>query len=257
MIFKQIILCLTFLLLFSGFQSPFLSCKYSEHATKFISKFKEVLTDSYSEIFGDDYQDALNYFRENKTLHKKVLNKNKVDADIIIPVVFPERIRYSIVRDYFETLFLESVYKDFGSEYVDFSVGDFQMKPSFIEKLELEIERSDSLCTKYSYLLIKKSKPAEERSQRLKNLKSTVYQLNYICAFNDIVNLKFNLSEMTNTEKIKFIASAYNYGFDKSKNDISEHINVKFFPYGSKYPGKQYAYTDVAVDFYINYYSTI
>jgi len=64
---------------------------------------------------------------------------------------------------------------------------------------------------------------------------------------------------MTKQQKIKFIASAYNHGFDSCKSEIEDHINIKFFPYGKHYPGKQYAYTDVAVavDFFLHKLSEI
>ncbi len=216
-----------------------------------------IKTSKYAEIFSDDYKDALNYFRNNKTLQKKVLYKNNVKLEIIIPIVFPERIRYSIVQDYFETKFLETIYTDYGSEYIDFSIGDFQMKPSFIEKLEKQIEIYPDLSKKYSLLKITQNQPTNQRKERVKRLKSTEYQLNYISLFYDIVNNKFDLSGMTKAGKIKFFASAYNFGFDKSKEEIIKHIDVKYFPYGTKYPGEQYAYTDVALDFYLNYYTSI
>lgn len=211
----------------------------------------------YKEIFGDDYRNALNYFKENYELQKKIFKYHNVDPGIIIPVLFPERIRYSIIRDYFETAFLETVYKDLGSEYVDFSIGDFQMKPSFIEKLEQEIKTNYRLKDKYNFLLIEKFEGKEKREKRINNLKSKVFQLNYISAFYDLIITKFDLNDMTNNDKIIFFASAYNYGFDNSKNEIIEKQKLELFPYGSKYPGKQYSYTDVALDFYLNYYSQL
>ena len=254
---KPILISITFLFFSNSFQT---SKPYIKSSFKDINSIRlnnNLPSNDYSQIFGNDYTDALNYFRENNELHKKIFDKHKVDAEIIIPVLFPERIRYSIVRDYFETVFLETIYADLGSEYVDFSIGDFQMKPSFIEKLELFIENSEMLSSKYTFLLINEIESKQVRKERLKRIKSVAYQLNYICAFYDIIKQRFDLSEISKTEKIRFVASAYNFGFDKSKDDIIKKQGLKVFPYGSKYPGKQYAYTDVSVDFYTNHYTQI
>ncbi|MCF6366169.1 MAG: hypothetical protein L3J35_08205 [Bacteroidales bacterium] len=207
----------------------------------------------YYEIFKEDYTEALNYFDKNMPLLNLTFNKHNIDKEIIIPVIFPERIRYSIIKNYLETKALEVIYVEYGSKYVDFSIGDFQLKPSFAEKIEHEITKNDKLKTKYSFLPINKLTKKEEREERVIRLTKISYQIHYISAFYDIITNRFDLSKKSKVEKIKFIASAYNFGFDKSKKEIQNHINAKFFPYGTKYPGNQYSYTNVAVDYYKNY----
>jgi hypothetical protein len=213
---------------------------------------------NYMEIFGNDYIDGLNYFIKNKLTIENQFTKYHVDQDVLIPIIFPERVRFSMMRDILETSAVELVYIEYGPDYVDFSIGDFQLKPSFASKIEKTLIESAETKEKYAIILkYKSSKPEGIRKERVEKLKSLEFQLTYISAFYDIVNRKFNLSEKTQVEKIAFIATAYNYGYLSDKAEIEKHADDKYFPYGSKYKGKQYAYSDVAVDFYINHYHDI
>ncbi|MEA2042063.1 MAG: hypothetical protein U9N85_05875 [Bacteroidota bacterium] len=211
----------------------------------------------YVAVFGSDYKHALEYMTENRILQMKIMQDNDIPAEILLPVVFPERIRYSIIKDYFETEMLKTVYVRYGSAYADFSVGDFQLKASFAEKIEQFVIASEELSEKYSLLIIASSGDKDRRKIRVKRLQNTAYQLYYISAFYDIVNRRFDLSKKAVNEKIRFIASAYNHGFTDSQSEIEKYAGKKFFPYGSKYPGKQYAYSDVAADFYRYHFKPI
>ena len=212
----------------------------------------------YQKIFGDDYTNALNYLKKNKLEIQSQLNKQAVDKEMIIPVIFPERIRYSIVSDLIETAAVELVYIEYGSDYVDFSIGDFQIKPSFAEMVEMEIVKSADLREKYRNLIsYSKTALSDIRKERVQKLKSLEYQMIYIAAFYDMVMLKFNLNEKSKTGKIEFLAAAYNHGFADGESEIEKCIGNKFFPFGAKYGGKQFAYTDIAVDFYLNHYQSV
>ncbi len=217
--------------------------------------FSSSLENDYAKIFGEDYQEALQYFKDNKKAISLGLKQFNTPNDLIIPVIFPERIRYSLIRDLIETVSLEVVYVDFGSNYVDFSIGDFQLKPSFAENIEHNILKTPELKTKYfKFLNYKSLSTNEKRKLRVKRLKSLNYQLIYISAFYDIVAQKFNLYNKSIDEKIRFLATCYNYGFKTTKLNIENHVNDKYFPYGTIYKGKQYAYADVSSYFYKNDY---
>ena len=222
--------------------------------SNFSLKNTEYSDGKYKEIFSGDYTDALEFVEKHKELINRIYKKYDIDSKLILSTIFPERIRYSIVKDFFETSFLQTVYTDFGSETVDFSIGDFQMKPSFVEKLEKEIEKNTQLKTKYGFLLINGISDMKQiRAKRIERMQITAYQICYSCVFYDILSQKFNISEMTENERIKFTASAYNFGFNKTFKEISNNINSKYFPYGTSYKGEQYSYSDVAMDFYLSY----
>jgi len=212
----------------------------------------------YQKIFGDDYTDALNYFVQNKSMIVEKFNKYEVNSEMLVPTIFPERLRFSMIRDLIETVAVEEIYIEYGADYVDFSIGDFQLKPTFAAKVEKALLDSVKLRKKYDILLKYKETDLKKiRKARVERLKSFDFQLIYIAAFYDIVIQKFDLTDKTHEEKISFIATAYNYGFLSDKAEIEEHTNDKYFPFGSKYRGKQYAYSDVAVYFYMKHYRSI
>lgn len=211
----------------------------------------------YSSVFGQDYKNALSYMKSNRLLQHKVFEHNGVPADVLVPVIFPERIRYSILRDYLETESMKFFYVNEGSEFADFSIGDFQLKASFAEETEAFIQNHPKLKEKYKLLIINNKDKQKARETRIKRLQNTAYQLFYISAFYDIVNYRFDLSRLSKEDQIRFTASAYNHGFTKSKENIERYAKLKFFPYGSAYPGQQYAYSDIAYDFYLYYYKNL
>jgi hypothetical protein len=212
----------------------------------------------FQKIFGSDYNDALQYFKKNKLLIEYQFQYYQVEKEIIIPVLFPERVRYSMVRNLLETIAVEQVYINYGEDYVDFSIGDFQLKPTFAAQIEKYISGSANLQKKYALLTkYEKNEIKEIRKERTSRLKQLKYQLIYISAFYDIVSAKFDLSDKMKAEKIAFYATAFNYGFLNSKSEIERQANKAFFPYGSKYRGKQYAYSDVSIFFYQKHYSSI
>jgi len=216
-----------------------------------------VQSQNYAKIFDTDYKDAINYFKTNKATLSNGFRAYNIDLELASSTVFPERIRYSIVKDFFETAYLEVFYVENGSDEVDFSIGDFQIKPSFAEKVEFVVKYNPILKNKYTKLLYNNKLNIKQiRTTRVKRLKNLEYQIIYISAFCDIVKIKFRIENMPKNEKIKFYATAYNFGFDKSEKTIKNHINDMFFPYGGKYPGKQYSYSNISVYFYkSNFYS--
>ena len=58
------------------------------------------------------------------------------DAAFMQAIVFPELMLYNSVKDDIESESLRVLYVQFGKAYADFSVGPFQMKPSFAEEVE-------------------------------------------------------------------------------------------------------------------------
>ena len=72
------------------------------------------------------------------------------DYEICSSIDFPELIRYSVLKDKMEGYILMTFYKLHGSKFSDYSVGYFQMKPSFIENLEKYTQIYD--LQKFSYI---------------------------------------------------------------------------------------------------------
>ncbi len=208
----------------------------------------------YKEAFGSDYDNALNFYIDNKTQISNTLDTLKIDNQIVLSVVFPELIRYSLFRDFLETKFLEVIYVKSGSDYADFSVGRFQMKPSFAEQVEQMLHAYPDLEQKYFRLLIFNSESETYiRKIRIERLKSVTGQLLYLAAFYELVNKKFN----PNRNAPEFYAAAYNLGLQHSKIDIRKHITRKGFPFGTNTTKITFSYSEITLYFYEHYYHSI
>jgi hypothetical protein len=210
-----------------------------------------------SKPFSSDVQKAVETLRSKKKVINQYANGMSADDNrIALSVVFPEVIRFNSFSDFLETKTLEWVYVDYGAEKADFSVGLFQMKPSFVEKLEEASKGDPSVFRPFSDIL---SYPAtlsasEIRRMRVVRLQSFETQIGYAQVFLLICNSKFKTEIFANnTEKIKFYAAAYNFGFDKDVKDIKEWTTRKAFPYGVKFKGKQMVYSEVSANFYSKY----
>lgn len=206
-----------------------------------------------------DIEKAFEYYSEFKADLNTASTLYSTDVKIIGSVVFPELVRYSKYRDFLETKVLEMLYINGGKESADFSIGKFQMKPSFIEKMETYIKSHQPKLQKYQKVSLYNETTDESiRAQRLERLKSKDWQIIYINCFYTIVDQRFSSVDFTTTEdKIRFFATAYNHGFDKSKEDILKWKDQKCFPYGtSAKNSEQYKYADVAVYFYEKKYKS-
>ncbi len=209
---------------------------------------------NYPQIFGADYQKALDYYTHNQKVFQQKSDQYKLPETELKAIILPELIRHSSFKDFFETSALELLYTSGGTDYADFSIGHFQMKPSFVEKLERALEndlhlkaRFPNICT-YAEVL-----SSQKRVERLKRLKDTKWQLNYLCCFYVIASEKFeeHISKLNTDQRVAFLAAVYNIGFDKSLNHIHKWSKKACFPFGAKYPEKnQFIYSDIALDFY-------
>ena len=226
---------------------------YSSVLIFFFLFFSLPSEENYPQIFGDDYADALAFVEKNQALALKTFNGDTLQAKKAWAIVFPELIRYSMVRDFFETSALEIFYVKNGKEAADFSIGPFQMKPSFIEELEKISEQKRPQIAKQ--IRIGEVDEKQSRKIRLERLKSLEWQILYLKSFISIYTEKENLFKLPSEKQVIFIAHAYNHGISTSTEHLDTH-NItdsnKYFPYGSKYPGKQYSYASIASYFFEN-----
>lgn len=200
---------------------------------------------SIKQLLPADYQKATEIVSKNKSVWEKALHS----PDMMLAVVFPEIIRYSHFRNLIETSALELAYVEWGAGQADFSIGYFQMKPSFAEKVEKAILDSfphSEWATMFSY---PSSNEKKIREERLKRLKDSNWQLHYLNAFDAIMKLKYP-NDTIDSERVILLASAYNRGFEKPLNDMMYWGKLKIFPFGTSYPGKQFGYADIALEFF-------
>jgi hypothetical protein len=204
--------------------------------------------ENYPVIFGRDYQKALAFLEEEKwideMIHAHGLNPKEVKA-----IVFPELIRYSALHDKFETFALESLYSQYGKTYANFSIGEFQIKPSFAENIEKDflnyfgdnsfgIGRADTIQN------------TSHRAARVKRLKDKKAMLTYVLMFFKVMEKKYPVWK-NNLEKIKFYGCAYNSDYRKSEKEISAAITKKFFA-TTFAASTKYCYADISLYYFVH-----
>jgi hypothetical protein len=126
-----------------------------------------------------------------------------------------------------EIALLKTLYVNLGEDYADFSIGVFQIKPSFAESIR---EKSSELIHGVSFR--KKSEfdnIKEFRKSIVIDLEDPRTEIYYLIAFIKICEKNFGTKRMGVLAQVKFLATAYNYGFNKSKSDIESMTDKKFF----------------------------
>jgi hypothetical protein len=213
----------------------------------FIANF--YFTPDYVNFFGENYTLAIKGIDRDATLIAQASAGYGIDPLVVKSIVFPEYIRNNELGAFMEETGLDLLYVDMGNEAVDFSIGTFQVKPSFASKIEKLIE-SDKLLSKKYPVLILKGNEMQQRAMRVDRLKSTLWQTRYVCAFIDYSINFYRLHEMDKVEKIKFLSTAYNAGLKKTRAEVEANYGLRLFPYGTKYEIDQVSYWGVSVDYY-------
>ncbi|MCX6334742.1 MAG: hypothetical protein NT092_10650 [Bacteroidia bacterium] len=221
----------------------------------FISIFQTGVSQqlNYITIFGSDWEKAQFYIEENNSWIKPAVNKYEIPYAVAVSVVFPELVRYSALRDKMEITMLKTLYRNLGDDYADFSIGFFQIKPSFAEKIRGEMQAFPGWRAKPVFK--KRSAYKNDREYRgaiIADLENPKKEFNYIIAFLRICEKYFPLETADEGSRIKFLATAYNTGFWKSKDEIDKMSNMKFFN-TKLFSTENYSYADVSLFWYKQY----
>lgn len=213
--------------------------------------FGQLSPDQY---FGDSYSEALAYIKKNKNTFQKIGKEYCIDPKMISAIVFPELIRYSRFRDFAETTALELLYIKYGKSIADFSIGRFQIKPSFIEDLEnfssTNYALKEQLKSIVEYNTVDSTKT---RKIRLERLKDENWQFIYLSTFVTIAQRVYADHLTTEgTNNLLILSSAYNRGLNATYEELCILAKTKTFPYGNL-PFGRYSYYDVANHYYTNY----
>lgn len=204
----------------------------------------------YRAVFSDDYKRAYEFISRNSDLIIEYSDSLNNDPEIIIPVLFPEAIRYSIISNFLETKSLELAYVYSGS--ADFSIGYFQMKPSFIENLEKTIIRHPGILSKYDSLIFSDNFSLQDiRRKRIERLKSLEYQIVYANCMFEVLKIMYpEVFTYDKAYQIKFISTAFNHGFLAGRKEILEYTTKAFFPFNGKNKTEKYVYNEISLYFY-------
>lgn len=215
-----------------------------------VAKYDKKVVDYYR----NEIESAVLLLVSQKQIINLELNKNERAA--IISIAFPEVIRYNSFIDLIETSSNRILYINGGKIASDFSIGYFQIKPSFVEDLEKFVANSVKL-EKYNSIVIQDKDVKRTREERINRLENLQWQLRYLKVFWQVLEDKCkNIVFKNRDEKIRFYATAYNYGFLQSEKAIIKYQTIKVFPYGKNSKKKKLAFADFSIDF-INTYATL
>jgi len=208
---------------------------------------------NYRDIFGEDWKKAEAFEKENRNWIEPILNKNHISYPEAISIIFPELVRYSALRDKMEISLLKTLYVNLGEEYADFSIGVFQMKPSFAETIRHE---STAFLGSRSGIIFKKPADYDDvkdfRKSIIRDLEDPEGQVAYLISFIRICDKKFNLYRLSENSRTKFLATAYNFSIDKTALQIAAMADKKYFS-TKLLKTENYSYADVSLFWYKQY----
>ncbi len=196
------------------------------------------------------YDEAENYCQSIQVEFEKIAETYSLDYKEVLPIIFPECTRFSRFSDQMETTALEYFYVKYGSQSANFSIGRFQMKPSFIEDLENEILTLEISEEEKSRFNFKATEEKKIRAERVARLTETTWQIHYLCIFYKVMDQRMSHKVWeSRKDRVAFYAAAYNYGFLSSEAEIETWQLQSKFPtdeYGGKAP-----YAQIAADYYL------
>lgn len=213
-------------------------------------------SEDYPAIFGDDYTWAKEWVTAHRSSFDQIATQNKLPSAELEAIVFPELIRYNGVFDALEIQSLKFLYISQGKDYADFSVGYFQMKPSFAEQVEKDVATylSKPEISQLGFTgLAAQADNESSRSERIGRIISVDWQLRYLAAFYCICKTKFAATVFANDEeRLRFYATCYNAGYHFSAEQVRTKIPRKLFHTGKFLKSANYCYADISAWWFLH-----
>lgn len=202
----------------------------------------------YVERYPKECSKALDFYETNKIMFEEAGEELGLSGKFLFAIVAPEFTQFSHLSNFIESNSLKVFYVQGGRAYSDFSIGYFQMKPSFIERMEDSLRCNNGLMSLSPIFLIEDSQSRQARVTRVKRLEKWEWQLRYLTLFCILLEDRFSSKNFSNEEeKLQFYASAYNSGFHRTEQEIERVGQIALFPHFST---PKYRYTDIALWFF-------
>jgi len=210
----------------------------------------------YKAIFGKDWIKAEVFISENEGWMKGMSSRYHISFAVAASVIFPELVRYSALRDKIETTLLKTLYVNLGNEYANFSIGPFQMKPTFAEFICSKApEIGGSLGKEF-----RKKGPPEETTEFRKSIVSDLErpesEFVYLASFIRICIRSYDLEEADIEKMVTIISTAYNCGPGKSLSEIKDMASRRFFN-TRLYKTENYCYSDISLYWYRSHFGNL
>lgn len=208
-------------------------------------------TQDFRQIFKDNWTAAEHYVEKQRKVWDIIFNEFAVPADLAVAVIFPEQIRYSALQNIMETAAVKALYVQGGTRMANFSIGRFQMKPSFAEEVEQEWMRTE---WRHDYgIHFDLSDNVEARRARIRRLDDVQWQCIYLSLFLKLLYRRCpQLPKDNIVEQVRFCATAYNVSFKGNYGEIHGKSRKAFFhtDFIASVATAYYVYSDIAVYYY-------
>lgn len=201
---------------------------------------------SYFSVYPDKAQSTVDFFDNHREIYLELRQTlSPEEARIAISIVAPELSQYSVYSDKAETEMLKVFYVTRGIS--NFSIGIFQMKPNFVEKLEAEVARDTVLLHSFPKLPITGESAREKRKKRISRLSSPQWHVKYLSVFVQLAIRKTaHISFVNDEERLLYWATLYNGGLHLTSDGVERLRKLKGFPHFSKC----FNYAEVCLEFY-------
>jgi len=192
-----------------------------------------VLNNVYSQVKfcnSFDCDKAAKFLNTYNDIFRKAEEKYGISKNELFSIISPEFVVYNEKRDLIETRAAEFLYAKFGSVYGDFSIGFFQMKPKFVEKIIKEILQD---TTYFSDFLFIAEFPDESNKNSIiiNRIKDIYWSVDFLSAFYKVAMKKYpEINKLPEKDRIRYLASAYNLGIPDNFSLVKEWIYVEKFP---------------------------
>jgi len=222
---------------------------FSIHLALCVNNSPQLL--DYRRAFAGNYLRAEEKAKLIRPLFHKYGHIYDEDSDVLEAIVFPEIIRYNSLYDIIEINSLRTIYARYGEKYADFSVGLFQMKPTFAKSLEVEVlkYRNQNWVKNLGFDNISPGESYNDRILRVQRIAELSWQFKYLIAMIKSVKLVHaNTWKLLSKEKkIIFLATAYNFGWNKPAHIIMKMSANSFFHLNPFDKRLQYNFASIAL----------
>ena len=185
-----------------------------------------------------------------ESLSADLAELNLDDCDFALAIVFPEMLRYSALRngmEFLATAFVYSLSPAFGG----CTIGHFQMNAAFAETIERYVGQSSFLQSKYpSIAFAGANKHIADRFRRVERINDRQGEADYLAAFIDICTEKFALDGMEAEERLVLLATAYNAGMSRTREELEQVSGLNSYPSGLNSAKSRWNYAAIALEFY-------
>jgi hypothetical protein len=218
----------------------------------FVIPARAVRAEDYAAIFGERYAEADRFVRRNGWI-AGTLQLPADETRIALAVVFPEIVRFNAIEDDIQVRGLKVLYVQYGRAYANFSVGRFQMKPSFAEHLEADYGQlfTDGERRVIGIPVFERGDTPVLRGQRVRRLDDMTWQVRYLRLFMLVMGRRYANASLGGIEdRLRFYATAYNAGYLAGEAALRRMLPQRRFHLALVLPTTTYSYADVALFFF-------